>query len=254
MDVDPSAYSQALVANSLREFATMVSQAVEGSDVTLPSGGITSILHNAHASTTGILGSSTLTLVCLIGNMLHIANLGDSGVVVCSPKYENGIKWSTSSGQHSFNFPKQLAHQPTVDAFAEREKERARACGQQLSEDDDATGPSHDSPENAESETIALEAGDRVVLASDGVWDNIFLKEVSAIALSDSSASASHIAEGIADAAEQAAMSQRESPFTRGAKLSGWAFENFGLQGMFVSGGKPDDTSVAVIRYDNDTT
>jgi hypothetical protein len=100
----------------------MVSQAVEGSDVTLPSGGITSILQNAHASTTGILGSSTLTLVCLIGNMLHIANLGDSGVVVCSPKYENGIKWSTSSGQHSFNFPKQLAHQPTVDAFAEREK------------------------------------------------------------------------------------------------------------------------------------
>lgn len=204
-------------------------------------------LHRAHESTKGILGSSTLTVAYLSRGLLQIANLGDSGVIVCSQNKPDKIAYMTGPGQRSFNFPLQLADQETIEQFVEQEREQAEE-----NEQDDGPAPAHDTPDDAEYAEVSLEPGDRVVLASDGVWDNLFPSEVAELALADENASATTIAGAIADAAEQAANSERDSPFTMGAKRSGWALENFGLQGLLLTGGKQDDTSVAVLRYCGD--
>jgi len=85
----------------------------------------------------------------LCDDELRIANLGDGGVVVVRG---DEIIFRSEEQQHSFNFPFQLG-----------------------------TG-SKDSPADADSFTVKVEEGDIVVVASDGLFDNVFDDEIVSIA------------------------------------------------------------------------
>lgn len=50
-------------------------------------------------------GSTTACVLCLEGERLHAANVGDSGFMVVR---ENEIVFKSPPQQHSFNFPYQL--------------------------------------------------------------------------------------------------------------------------------------------------
>ena len=50
-------------------------------------------------------GSTTACVLCLEGEQLHAANVGDSGFMVVR---ENEIVFKSPPQQHSFNFPYQL--------------------------------------------------------------------------------------------------------------------------------------------------
>lgn len=96
------------------------------------------------------LGSSTACVVGLVGNRLVGINLGDSGLVVIRG-WE--IVYRTRDQQHYFNCPYQVGTDSvdTVDVGAPIEFE--------------------------------LQCGDCVVIGTDGLWDNVFSKEVVDIVL-----------------------------------------------------------------------
>lgn len=96
------------------------------------------------------LGSSTACVVGLVGNRLLGINLGDSGLVVIRG-WE--VVYRTRDQQHYFNCPYQVGTDSvdTVDVGAPIEFE--------------------------------LQCGDCVVIGTDGLWDNVFSKEVVDIVL-----------------------------------------------------------------------
>jgi serine/threonine protein phosphatase PrpC len=95
-----------------------------------------------------LVGSATACIAILSDDELRIANLGDGGVVVVRG---DEIVFRSEEQQHSFNFPFQLG-----------------------------TG-SKDSPSDADLFTVKVEEGDVVVVATDGLFDNVFDDEIVSI-------------------------------------------------------------------------
>ncbi|CAF1088207.1 unnamed protein product [Rotaria sordida] len=97
-----------------------------------------------------IIGSSTACIVALHNEerILHTANLGDSGFVVIR---KNTIVHRSQEQQHYFNSPFQLAIHPTV------KDPRLIA----------------DSPDLASVTSFHVEENDFIVIATDGLWDNL---------------------------------------------------------------------------------
>ncbi|CAF4061315.1 unnamed protein product [Adineta steineri] len=109
--------------------------------------------------------SSTACIVALHNEqrILHTANLGDSGFVVIR---NNKIVHRSQEQQHYFNSPFQLAIHPTI------EDPRLIA----------------DSPDIASVTSCHVEENDIIVIATDGLWDNLpdvtILEEVKKITVS----------------------------------------------------------------------
>ena len=152
---------------------------------------------------------------------LFTANLGDSGVALVragapdsdgSPGSPDryGFADLTPAQQHGFNFPFQLGSEPGGDK-----------------------------PEMADERTMTVRHGDTLVMASDGLWDNLFPNEISSLV-----AEARKRDKGPrALARVMAAQAQRRgqdgtawSPFMHGALQKGFAYQ----------GGKLDDVTVIV--------
>jgi protein phosphatase PTC7 len=95
------------------------------------------------------IGSSTACVVVIHKRILYAANLGDSGYLV----YRDGNIVQRSAEQvHAFNTPYQLTLLPEnldLDFFIK------------------------DTPENADLQKLELQSGDVVLLATDGLWDNV---------------------------------------------------------------------------------
>ncbi|CAF1583844.1 unnamed protein product [Adineta steineri] len=112
-----------------------------------------------------IIGSSTACIVALHNEqrILHTANLGDSGFVVIR---NNKIVHRSQEQQHYFNSPFQLAIHPTI------KDPRLIA----------------DSPDIASVTSCHVEENDIIVIATDGLWDNLpdvtILEEVKKITVS----------------------------------------------------------------------
>lgn len=98
------------------------------------------ILEAAYEDTRHIMGSSTACVVCLQGNKLHAANLGDSGFMVIR---DGKLIFESPQQQHSFNFPFQL-------------------------------GSYGDSLTSCEAFSLEVKTGDIIVAGSDGLLDNVF--------------------------------------------------------------------------------
>ncbi|KAH8554507.1 phosphatase 2C-like domain-containing protein [Umbelopsis sp. PMI_123] len=168
----------------------------------------------------GIVGSSTACVVVLGNDELKIANLGDCGLSVIR---HNNFVFRTEEQQHSFNFPYQLG-----------------------------TG-SFDSPQDAQQFTVKVEKGDIIILASDGLFDNLFDEDILEIVCEQVAPKLEGVLttgpdlpeidpQAISDALALRAKRVSEdndngsSPFqTRAMK-----------EGMYYQGGKADDISVLV--------
>jgi protein phosphatase PTC7 len=159
-----------------------------------------------------IRGSST-AMVCVIqDHLLYMANVGDSGLYILrksslSEQYE--ISFKSEDQLHGFNFPFQLGIS------------------------------SNDKPENALCATVELQAGDILIAASDGLFDNLFDAEVQEFICKNHSKSAQSIAQGLGHWAYTRSVScTSNSPFAQKA------FEI----GSYFPGGKSDDITILVFK------
>jgi len=167
-----------------------------------------------------IIGSSTACLAILnhADGKLYTANIGDSGFLV----FRRGrVVHRSHEQQHYFNTPFQLSLPP------------ANMATEVLS----------DAPESADRYEFSVEHGDVILLATDGIFDNIpdsvLVKEVGSLQKGTVAPDAAEIqacANSIALIARK--LSQDESflsPFAKNARANG--FSN-------VVGGKEDDVTV----------
>ncbi|XP_072993072.1 uncharacterized protein [Typha latifolia] len=156
-------------------------------------------------------GSSTVLVAHFDGQVLHVANIGDSGFLVI----RNGTVFKRSTAMvYGFNFPLQIERGDDPSKFIQ-------------------------------TYTIDLEEGDVIVTATDGLFDNIYEQEIAAIVSKSCEASfkPTEIAEFLATRAQEVGRSgSARSPFADAALAAGYL--NF-------SGGKLDDVTVVVSIVQN---
>mmetsp|Transcript_22365 Transcript_22365/g.24886 ORF Transcript_22365/g.24886 Transcript_22365/m.24886 type:complete len:184 (+) Transcript_22365:100-651(+) len=93
---------------------------------------------------------------------MKVANLGDSGFLVL--RHTNSdfkIVYKSEEQQHSFNAPYQLTRMPR--GFAKKHR---------------IAGYYHDHPDDAEVYSCQIIKGDIVILATDGLFDNLYLNDI----------------------------------------------------------------------------
>ncbi|KAI8059868.1 phosphatase 2C-like domain-containing protein [Gongronella butleri] len=191
------------------------------------------ILDNAFHLTTldaqneGIVGSTTACLVLLCQDELRIANLGDCGISVIR---RNNYIFRSEEQQHSFNFPYQLGT------------------------------ASFDSPTDAQQFTVKVEDGDMMILASDGLFDNLYDEEImeeiqNCIQTSgdnpieDDAAVVGDVpTQAIADALAFRAKIVSEDPDNPTSPFQVRAMH----EGLYYQGGKADDITVLVALIKRD--
>lgn len=223
--VDPSKFS----SNLMRTCKRVVEQGLttEKGDqidhktpIEILSASYQALLENKNPS---LIGSSTACIIVFNreSNYLHTANLGDSGFVVVR---ENKIVHRSREQQHYFNSPFQMAILPN------------------MSSGEPVSNLFNDSPELAEVSSFQLCEGDFIVIATDGLWDNLdessMLKEISKLKsflLEDLERTAQILAK---KAVELAFDPDYDSPFALSARRNG----------INISGGKPDDVTVLLAR------
>eukprot|EP01069_Polyplicarium_translucidae_P002443 Polyplicarium_translucidae@DN2034_c0_g1_i1.p2 len=130
-------------------------------------------------------GAATCCVVCLDAprKFLHTANLGDSGFLIAR---KGRVLYKSPSQQHSLNCPFQLG------------------------------SASQDRPADAQLASFEVEAGDHVLLASDGLWDNLYVDQI--MALLEGADSVERGAESLAREAHRWATAPHWlSPFARQA-------------------------------------
>ncbi|KAE8055120.1 hypothetical protein FH972_011981 [Carpinus fangiana] len=161
------------------------------------------VLNQAY-SKTKVKGASTACILTLIDNCLHVANLGDSGFLLIRKEeiYKSEIQ------EHYFNRPFQL-------------------------------GQFSDTPDLAEIFPVDVKAGDMLIVGTDGLFDNMFERQIRDIARLGAEVGLypEQVAWAIAEHAYHNSMKKKVyTPFMKAAKNSGRVF----------SGGKPDDITVMV--------
>jgi protein phosphatase PTC7 len=162
-------------------------------------------LEAAHAATTS-RGSSTACILCLHGGRLHASNLGDSGFMVVRG---GNVAFMSPQQQHDFNFPYQIG---SVDSMG-------------------------DAPQAAQRFVVDVQPGDVIVMATDGVFDNIYPDEAAALVFASKRKgdTPSSAAVAVAQFARmRAADPTHLSPFAYGAQQLGYRY----------FGGKMDDITV----------
>jgi protein phosphatase PTC7 len=144
-------------------------------------------------------GSATLCVAMLFGSRLEVANIGDSRYMVLR---DGKIIATSRPQQFKFNAPYQLGRGSPF------------------------------SPNSAELTDITLAPGDRVVLATDGLWDNLH-DEVILEILRDGGGAAELVARARTISEDPTAL----TPFAANARA---------LDIYDLDGGKPDDITVIV--------
>ncbi|WOK93103.1 putative protein phosphatase 2C 80 [Canna indica] len=164
------------------------------------------VLEKAY-SRTKAKGSSTACIVALTDQGIHAINLGDSGFVVVR---DGCTIFRSPVQQHDFNFTYQL-------------------------ECDNAS----DLPSAAQVFTFPVESGDVIVAGTDGLFDNLYNNEITAVVVHGIRAGLSPqvMAQKIAALARQRAQDKnRQTPFSTAAQDAGYRYY----------GGKLDDITVVV--------
>ncbi|CAO1626137.1 unnamed protein product [Sympodiomycopsis kandeliae] len=197
--VDPALFSQALMYHASSLFSAESSAAASGS---CPKTLLTEAFRRVQKEKDIPAGSSTATILTMEAStgILRTANLGDSGFMILRDESKSadadaeqpptsaeqqkldqgfgasgrrpleGTFYRSSPQQYTFNAPFQLSKLPPK--MLEDWKRQAREAGQ------DESSVSLDSePSKADEYTCQLKHGDIVVVATDGVWDNVWGKE-----------------------------------------------------------------------------
>eukprot|EP00742_Colponemidia_sp_Colp-10_P002956 GILJ01003154.1.p1 GENE.GILJ01003154.1~~GILJ01003154.1.p1 ORF type:complete len:277 (-),score=47.54 GILJ01003154.1:182-1012(-) len=168
-------------------------------------------------------GTSTACVLILDdqAKCIRSANLGDSGYLVFRTRSDktkesgSSIIYSVKSQQHYFNCPFQ--------------------CGSM-----------GDDPIKAEDHKMDIHVDDVILMATDGLWDNVFPEELESIyekwRKSEVQPSTESLAKSIADQAYTFSLDRkRKSPFTVGAMTQGYSLAQ-------AIGGKSDDITVLIGR------
>ncbi|KAL5557252.1 hypothetical protein UlMin_039488 [Ulmus minor] len=169
------------------------------------------VLEKAHSGTKA-KGSSTACIIALTDKGLHAINLGDSGFVVVR---DGCTIFESPVQQHGFNFTFQLE-----------------------------SGNGGDLPSSGQVFTIPVASGDVVVAGTDGLFDNLYNNEITAVVVHALRAGleAQVTAQKIAALARQRAMDRtRQTPFSTAAQEAGFRYY----------GGKLDDITVVVSYITN---
>ncbi|XP_063592221.1 protein phosphatase PTC7 homolog [Penaeus indicus] len=210
--IDPGEFSNSLMRVSERLVRT---GSYTASD---PAAIIARAYYELLENKTHILGSSTACVVVLQGEagQLYSANIGDSGFLVVR---DGSVVHRSQEQQHYFNTPFQLSLPPPG------------TNAQVLS----------DRPESAETREFSVKEGDVLMVATDGVFDNLpdstIVKEMVKVQGSTDLLLLQQAANSIAQQARKLAFDEDYmSPFARNAR------EN----GINAIGGKPDDITVVL--------
>ncbi|KAK9113161.1 hypothetical protein Scep_020680 [Stephania cephalantha] len=164
------------------------------------------VLEKAY-SRTKAKGSSTACIIALTSQGLRAINLGDSGFTVIR---DGCTIFRSPVQQHAFNTPYQLQ-----------------------------SGGTSDLPSSGQVFTIPVEPGDVIVAATDGLFDNLYSNEITAVVVHGVRArfEPQVIAQKIAALARQRALDKnRQTPYSTAAQDAGFR----------VYGGKLDDITVIV--------
>jgi len=168
-----------------------------------------------HVEKQAIIGSTTATVACLKENRLQIANLGDSGFFL--------LRAGRLDGQLDGPLEVKLLHRS-------REQQHYFNCPYQIGSGCD------DTPDDASIEEFEVRAGDILLLATDGVFDNLFDEKI--LELVNQGSESDQLAVNIATAAHEVGLQvMGKTPFSVKAKMAGYEF---------FDGGKLDDVTVLV--------
>jgi len=161
-------------------------------------------------------GSSTACVASLnrLSGELKVANLGDSGALLVKGS-SGACVLESKAQQHRFNCPFQLMVAP--EGFG---------------------GGDH--PSTADVYTARVEAGDLLVLATDGLLDNVSPEQAAAVAAAMRSSEPGLIAERLLALARRRAQGWEDTPFSIAARK----------HGFHHLGGKPDDITVVVAKVE----
>lgn len=161
------------------------------------------LMEAASRAADGVQGSSTLCIVSLVDAELHSSNIGDSGFLVIR---DDQILFRSEEQQHSFNFPFQLAS--------------SRKYG-------DPVG-------SAQRLKLGVMRDDLVIVATDGLFDNVFDKTILEMAQKARTTSLQTLADALARLANANGMNDNfVSPFAK--KIAS-------------RGGKLDDVTVVIAK------
>ncbi|KAJ6413108.1 hypothetical protein OIU84_006007 [Salix udensis] len=169
------------------------------------------VLEKAHAKTKA-QGSSTACIITLKSEGIHAINLGDSGFMVVR---DGCTIFQSPVQQHGFNFTYQLE-----------------------------SGNGGDLPSSGQVFTIPVAPGDIIIAGTDGLFDNLYNNEVTAVVVHAirTSLGPEATAQKIAALARQRAVDRnRQTPFSSAAQDAGYRYY----------GGKLDDITVVVSYITN---
>ncbi|TKR76041.1 hypothetical protein L596_017242 [Steinernema carpocapsae] len=193
------------------------------------------------------IGSSTACVLIIDQDKLYSANLGDSGYLVMR---KGRVIYRSNEQTHYFNAPFQLCLLPEeaedrpVWVFDGGQNEAFRqdclASGVWTAENDQfrIARIIGDAPEKADLAELSVESGDLVVLATDGLWDNVpeqlIVEQLNDVKPENVQAKCN----GLALTARRLAFDDHHnSPFAVKAKQNG----------IHAPGGKPDDITLVLI-------
>mmetsp|Transcript_52518 Transcript_52518/g.151354 ORF Transcript_52518/g.151354 Transcript_52518/m.151354 type:complete len:340 (+) Transcript_52518:2-1021(+) len=165
-------------------------------------------------------GSSTACVLTLDrrSGMLKVANLGDSSALLIRSA-DLAVDLESEAQWHEFNLPYQL--EGPENGFV---------------------NPHADQPDMADEYSAKVREGDLVILATDGVLDNLFRDEVLDLVREAPSADVGDIADTLVRRSWERSRSLQDTPFGIAARRAGHKHV----------GGKEDDITVVVGRVERD--
>ena len=214
--IDPSLFSCTLMNNCVRivEESHRFGSAEHGSD---PKYLLQLAYQDLLEEKAPLIGSATACIVslCRKTRTLNSVNLGDSGYIIVR---KGKVVARSEALMHYFNTPFQLSNVPHTQE------------GQAIS----------DMPENGLTNAVPVEEGDLIVIATDGLFDNLhedmIVEHISKLK-TFTVESLQRVANSLASSARRLAFDpDYMSPFALAAKDAG----------LDICGGKPDDVTVVV--------
>lgn len=172
------------------------------------------LLRKAHEATSS-KGSATVVVAMMEGNgTLKIANVGDCGLRVIR---EGQVAFTTCPQEHYFDCPYQLSSEATTQTYLD-----------------------------AVVSSVKLMEGDIIVMGSDGLFDNVYDREI--VSTVASNGDVTEAAKALARLARDYSMdSGYDSPYSSEARSKGVDVPDWKkLLGMKLTGGKLDDITVIV--------
>jgi len=160
---------------------------------------------------------------------------GSSTVCIIRIDLETGELISTNVGDSGYLIVEETKGTRPVIRYRSIEKEHHMGCPLQLGSHNDSTNPLDD----AETNVTQLHPGEFLVIATDGVFDNVLGKDILSIVGQKDSAVMSKCCSILKKCYDNVSDKSSDTPFSRAASSE---------MNMIFSGGKDDDMSCFVVQ------